>query len=53
MINGDDAKLKLPSQEEIQVFNNAISGKYPVLENLLGSVDGLKLKVQESANFYI
>ena len=53
MINNDDTKLKLPSQEEIQVFKNTISEKYPVLENVWGAVDGLKLNVQESGNFYI
>ena len=53
LINNDDTKLKLPSQEEIQVFKNTISDKYPVLDNVYGAVDGLKLKVQESGNFYI
>ena len=53
LINNDDTKLKLPSQEEIQVFKNAISEKYPVLQNVWAAFDGLKLKFQESVNFYI
>ena len=46
-MSNDDAKLKPLSHEEVQVFKNAISEKYSVLQNSRGAVDGLKPNIQE------
>ena len=53
IIQDPDAKVSMPSLEDVTVFKNAISDKYPVLDNVWGAVDGLKLHVQASERFYV
>ena len=53
LMNDEDAKLEQPSPEQIEIFRNTIAEKYPVLQNVWGAIDGLKLHVQESSNYYL
>ncbi len=44
------AKVELPTPEEIQAYEQAISFKYPLLPNVWGAMDGLKLTMEMSGD---
>jgi hypothetical protein len=46
--NHPNARVKMPNGEEIASFCQAISVKYPSLTNVWGSMDGLKLYLQQA-----
>ena len=39
IIQDPDVKVSMPSLEDVTVFKNAISDKYPVLDNVWGAVE--------------
>ena len=45
-----DAIIQLPSREEINEFTIRINEKYPVLENVYGAMDGLKVNLEKSTD---
>ncbi len=45
----EQARVKMPSGEEIESFKGAIKLKYPLLENVWCMADGLKLKIEQAA----
>jgi hypothetical protein len=45
------AKVTLPTGEEISDYVQAINNKYPVLTDVWAACDGLKLKIQASGNY--
>jgi hypothetical protein len=45
------AKVSLPSGEEVAAYVEAINNKYPVLTDVWAACDGLKLKIQASGNY--
>mgnify|MGYP000125822197 FL=1 len=45
------AKVTLPNGEEVQSYVRAINNKYPVLTDVWGACDGLKLTIQASGNY--
>jgi hypothetical protein len=45
------AKVSLPTGEEVHSYIQAINAKYPVLENVWGACDGLKLMIKASTNY--
>ena len=44
-----DAEVKLPTKNEVRRFKKAIRRKYPVLRNVWGAMDGLKVPIEASA----
>ena len=49
----EDAAVKLPTNEKIQEYKNAIQRKYPALNNCYAVCDGLKLMLEQSGNHLI
>ena len=45
----EDAAVKLPTNEKIQEYKNAIQRKYPALNNCYAVCDGLKLRRSSSS----
>jgi hypothetical protein len=41
-----DAQVKMPSNDDIRIFINMISSKYPTLADCWGAMDGVKLPIQ-------
>ena len=52
LINDDSAKLQHPSIEKINTYCEAIGTKYPILPNVWGAMDGLKVDIQDSGKVY-
>jgi hypothetical protein len=50
LLNDEHARPSMPTDEEIAVFVNSISSKYPALRNCWGAVDGLKLRLEKSGD---
>lgn len=48
-----EAKVKQPTQQEFLEYSNAIEEKYPLLQQVWGAADGLKLHIQQSGNYLI
>ena len=46
--NHPKARVEMPNAEEIEAFKAAINLKYPSLSNVWGSMDGLKLFLQQA-----
>lgn len=46
LIRLDDAAVRLPTDNEIYGFMEAIEQKYPLLKDCWGAMDGLKLRIQ-------
>jgi len=46
LCRNEKAAVTLPSDEELQEFVDIISEKYPLLTNVWGAMDGLKLRLQ-------
>ena len=48
-----ESSIKKPSPEDIEIYSNAISALYPVLEGhkVWGAADGLKLPIQGSCDY--
>ena len=49
--NHDDAKVRLPSNQQINTHKGAIQSKYPVLHEVWGACDGLKLPTEAVGNY--
>ena len=45
------AKVSLPNGEEVRAYVQAVNNKYPVLEDVWGACDGLKLTIKASTNY--
>ena len=45
------AKVQVPSKEELDAFKNCIGAKYPILKDVWGAADGLKLHIEQSTNW--
>ena len=45
----DEAKIKLPSIVEVATYQGAIKSKYPMLEGVWCTMDGLKLRIQKAS----
>ncbi len=45
------AQIMPPSNEEVKIFSEAVSTKYPVLKDILGACDGLKIQIEASTNY--
>ena len=43
------ARVAIPSAEKIEEYKAAIAEKYPVLENVWATMDGLKLRIQQAS----
>ena len=41
-----DAEIRLPTKAEVASFKEVISAKYPVLKNVWGAMDGLKVLIE-------
>ena len=48
-----DAKVMLPNQSELQSFVSAISNKYPILKDVWGACDGLKIPIEKASNYSV
>lgn len=48
-----DAAVSLPSLEKIREYQSAIAEKYPALSGVWCTMDGLKLRLQQSGDFVI
>ena len=48
-----EAQVSFPTETEILEYVAAISAKYPILTNIWGAVDGIKMLLQESGDFII
>ena len=53
--NHPSAKIRPPSQEELDSYVSAIGAKYPVLEEekVWGAADGLKIRLQRSSDWSV
>ena len=49
----EDSKVKIPSLSKIAQYQNAIFQKYPMLDGVWCTMDGLKLNIEESSDFIV
>lgn len=47
------SRVKMPSFNEVKLYQEAISTKYPILENVYAVADGLKLHLEQSGDCVI
>lgn len=45
------ARIEMPSHEKLEEYRSAIQARHPVLENVWGTMDGLKLRIESASNF--
>ena len=53
MKEDENAVVRLPPNDKIQAYKNAITRKYPALENCYAVCDGLKLMLQQAGDHLI
>ena len=46
--NHKDAKVRMPTAEEIERHKKITGEKHPLLKDVYGAMDGLKIRMQES-----
>ena len=51
LINHPTARICTPTPEEVEIYKNAISAKYPALKHVWAAIDGCKLRVAEAQNW--
>ena len=49
----EDSRVKVPSLSKIAQYQNAIFQKYPMLDGVWCTMDGLKLKIEQSSDFTV
>ena len=46
----EEAKIKMPSLQQVQLFQEVIKAKYPTLTHVGGAMDGLKVNIHKPTN---
>lgn len=53
LLKHDAARVTTPTANDIEVYKEAITRKYPRMRNVWGACDGLKLQIEQSKNWFI
>jgi hypothetical protein len=46
----EEAKIKMPTIQQVRVFKEVIRGKYPSLVHCWGALDGVKIGIQKPSD---
>lgn len=51
LLNDQYAKIEMPSHEKLEEYRAAIQARHPALEDVWGTMDGLKLRIESASDF--
>jgi hypothetical protein len=53
LIDNEMAKITMPTHAKLEEYRRMIAGRHPALTDVWGTMDGLKIKIESAADFFV
>jgi hypothetical protein len=53
LIDNEMAKITMPTRAKLEEYRRMIAGRHPALTDVWGTMDGLKIKIESAADFFV